>query len=358
MLEAMPNKLNVNSAATCSIMRMENQFDGFLTSWLSHAHVGTLNVKKWLKAWNTNENTCPPLEKWVTSWWGKLQRAHGKVCDYWWKPTESKVLFQWPGYCIRWLYQWVSGLYSFWQLVYDSISIKQASFTMPAKGKCQSNSAWPLILINYNLPPEIQMCIENLMPLGIIPGPNSPHALDLFWIPLLKNVLSLQKVFKHIMQMLVNILICRHISLQYLAISLQCKLLCLKGVNGYSPCHSCLIWGECYLGATGENKTTHYYPLQGPTRPGEPGDDGWKPQNLPAHTVNNFDEHLNIILHTRTVTQHKELETCCGINEESALLQIPSILFPSYFPHDISLKIYFWCFVTTGLAQADTPSKN
>ena len=92
--------------------------------------------------------------------------------------------------------------------------------------------------------------------------------------------------------------------------------------------------------ATGKSKITPYYPLWGPTHPGEPGDDGWNPWNLPACTINNFYKHLNIILHPRTVTQCKELETCYGINEESALLQIPSILFPSSFPHD-TMHLYF-----------------
>ena len=52
-------------------------------------------------------------------------------------------------------------------------------------------TAWPLILFNYNLPPETQFHIDNIIPLGIIPGPNKPAIPDSFLVPLLEELYQL-----------------------------------------------------------------------------------------------------------------------------------------------------------------------
>ncbi|KAF8583647.1 hypothetical protein K439DRAFT_1280167, partial [Ramaria rubella] len=48
-----------------------------------------------------------------------------------------------------------------------------------------------LILVNYNFPPEIRMHVENLILLGVIPGPNSPKSLDSFLVPFVEECLKL-----------------------------------------------------------------------------------------------------------------------------------------------------------------------
>ena len=42
----------------------------------------------------------------------------------------------------------------------------------PFKRKKQTK--WPIILINYNLPPNVQSQIRNIILLGTIPGPKKP----------------------------------------------------------------------------------------------------------------------------------------------------------------------------------------
>jgi hypothetical protein len=49
--------------------------------------------------------------------------------------------------------------------------------------KRRKNTAWPLILFNYNLPPEIRFHINNILILGVIPRPNKPLDADSFlWL--------------------------------------------------------------------------------------------------------------------------------------------------------------------------------
>ncbi|KAG8730383.1 hypothetical protein FRC10_002754 [Ceratobasidium sp. 414] len=54
------------------------------------------------------------------------------------------------------------------------------------------STAWPLIFINYNLHPGICTCLENVLCVGIIPGPRQCKDLNSFLIPLLKELLDLE----------------------------------------------------------------------------------------------------------------------------------------------------------------------
>jgi len=57
--------------------------------------------------------------------------------------------------------------------------------------KRRKNTAWPLIIFNYNLPPEIHFNIDNILSLGVIPGPKKPVDVDSFLWPLIKELLRL-----------------------------------------------------------------------------------------------------------------------------------------------------------------------
>jgi hypothetical protein len=49
----------------------------------------------------------------------------------------------------------------------------------------RAKTAWPLLVFNYNLPPEIRFLIENLLCVRVIPGPKKPHDFDSFVWPLM-----------------------------------------------------------------------------------------------------------------------------------------------------------------------------
>ncbi|GAB1521285.1 hypothetical protein RhiTH_004377 [Rhizoctonia solani] len=49
---------------------------------------------------------------------------------------------------------------------------------------------------NLNLPPEEQAQMRNLIPLGVIPGPNKPKDFDLFLVPLVNKFIKLAKGIK------------------------------------------------------------------------------------------------------------------------------------------------------------------
>src|SRR5258708_32983414 len=52
--------------------------------------------------------------------------------------------------------------------------------------KAQSDggtTCWPLIILNFNLPPEICMQLMHIIPLSIIPGPKAPKDFNSFLRP-------------------------------------------------------------------------------------------------------------------------------------------------------------------------------
>src|SRR5258708_19640569 len=44
-------------------------------------------------------------------------------------------------------------------------------------------TCWPLIALNFNLPPDIRMQLVHIIPLSIIPGPKAPKDFNLFLHP-------------------------------------------------------------------------------------------------------------------------------------------------------------------------------
>ena len=52
---------------------------------------------------------------------------------------------------------------------------------------------WPLVLIINNLPPEERFKQENILLLGVIPGPQQPKDIDSFLRPLVNELKNLQE---------------------------------------------------------------------------------------------------------------------------------------------------------------------
>ena len=58
--------------------------------------------------------------------------------------------------------------------------------------KKRNKTAWPLIIFNYNLPPNERFRKENIISLGTIPGPKKPANMDSFLWPLVQELLQLE----------------------------------------------------------------------------------------------------------------------------------------------------------------------
>ena len=97
--------------------------------------------------------------------------------------------------------------------------------------------AWPLILFNYNLPPEVRFHSDNLLALGVIPGPKKPADMVSFLIPLAEELFQLATGVKAYDALSRSPFLLRAFLLiifgDFPAVSMLMKM---KGVNGISPC--------------------------------------------------------------------------------------------------------------------------
>jgi len=128
--------------------------------------------------------------------------------------------------------------------------------------RCGGPSATPILLLNLNLPPHLCTHLENLICVGIIPGPHQPKDIASFLCPLDNEFAELAdgvrtfdtsdytQFYLHAYNIFKNG--------DIVAIE---KLMNLKGHNGYSPCCSCEIKGVRNITAHG---TIYYTPLTTP----------------------------------------------------------------------------------------------
>ena len=52
-------------------------------------------------------------------------------------------------------------------------------------------TAWPIIVYNFNLPPDIRFHREYILCLGVVPGPKKPKDFDSFLWPAVEEFLRL-----------------------------------------------------------------------------------------------------------------------------------------------------------------------
>jgi len=127
--------------------------------------------------------------------------------------------------------------------------------------RCKGPSGTPILLQNYNLPPNIQTHSKNLLCVGIVPGPRQPKDLGSFLVPLDNECAELAygiQTFDALQQ--VSFKMHAYIILKSGDfVVIEC-FLNLKGHNSFYPCRSCKVQAVHGLGKT------YYVPLHPPSQ--------------------------------------------------------------------------------------------
>jgi hypothetical protein len=196
--------------------------------------------------------------------------------------------------------------------------------------KKRSKTSWPIVLFNYNLPPDIRFHKNNLIPVGVIPGPKKPLDMDSFLYPLVQELLQLEigvKAFDALTETLFTL----H---AYLIVVLGdipavALLMRMKGHNAFSPCRMCKI-----TGVRVPTSTTHYVPLN--RQSSAPYD----PSNLPMRTREGFIKEANEVQFAMNTTIEENLAKKFGIKGIPLLSSLSSLSFPASFPYDFMHLIW------------------
>ncbi|QRW06821.1 Transposase family Tnp2 protein [Ceratobasidium sp. AG-Ba] len=74
-----------------------------------------------------------------------------------------------------------------------ALGLSTDGFTLFKRRRRGLSTAWPLIFINYNLHPKYRVRLENIICVGVIPGPRQCKDLNSFLVPVLEELLRLEQ---------------------------------------------------------------------------------------------------------------------------------------------------------------------
>jgi hypothetical protein len=207
--------------------------------------------------------------------------------------------------------------------------------------KRRTKTAWPLVLYNYNLPPDIRFHAENVIRLGVIPGPKKPVDFDSFLWPLVQELLMLEVGVEAWDAKSKTLFPLRaYLILVFGDIPAISMVMRMKGHNGVCPCRACEITGVC---VPGDQRLPLYVPLDRSRHPEAKAPRSVKkhdPMQLPLRTQERFMEQACEVQMADTVKQSKELAKEYGIKGVPLLSLLSSLSFPTSFPYDFMHLIW------------------
>jgi hypothetical protein len=208
--------------------------------------------------------------------------------------------------------------------------------------KRRKATAWPLVLFNYNLPPEIRFHGDNKIDLGTIPGPNKPKDFDSFAWPVFEEFVYLQygvKAFDVLGDELFRLR--AYLILVFGDIPAMAMLMRMTGHNGFSPCRMCKILG---VRTPNSENNTYYVPLYRSFHPTVTESDSaivvYNPADLPLRTEAEMLCQAKEVRDASSKAQKGRLSKVYGIKGVSLFSHLKSLCFPLSFPYDFMHLIW------------------
>ena len=199
-------------------------------------------------------------------------------------------------------------------------------------------TAWPILLINYNLAPEKRNNKANIIPVSVVPGPKKPKDFDSFLYPLAEELLHLSEGVRAFNASTGELFRLRaYLIMAFGDIPAVSLLMKMKGHNGIASCRLCNIRG---LRVPETENTAHYVPLDRSSHP-QPGDIlKYDPCKLPMRTHNDFVRDAHLVVTAATRAEEERIAKLSGIKGRTILLALDSLTFPLSFPYDFMHLIY------------------
>ncbi|KAF7348742.1 hypothetical protein MVEN_01393300 [Mycena venus] len=211
--------------------------------------------------------------------------------------------------------------------------------TVLLRSSAAKKTCWPLILFNYNLPPEIRFHLKHILCVGVIPGPKKPQDADSFLWPLIEELLKLELgVSAFDISASEKFALRAYLTTVFGDIPAISMIMRMKGHNGRVPCRMCNI-----VGLPGTSGTTHYLPLDRSSHPAVVNTDGirtYDPLNLPMRTHDEILDQAREVQFAGGPTEKERLSKQYGIKGVPILSSLSSIFFPLSFPYDFMHLIY------------------
>jgi hypothetical protein len=208
--------------------------------------------------------------------------------------------------------------------------------------KRRNQTCWPIILFNYNLPPDLRFLLCHILCVGVIPGPLKPKDADSFAYPLIMELLELLNgvaTFDNERNELFAL--CAYLIVVFGDIPAISMIMRMKGHNAIFPCRMCLIKG---VRVPASRNTSHYVPLHRSNHPTVLADNleiqNYDPNNLPLRTHDQFLEQARHVQLAPSGAEEQRRAKACGIKGIPVLSHLPSLFFPTSFPFDFMHLIW------------------
>ncbi|CEL55918.1 hypothetical protein RSOLAG1IB_01930 [Rhizoctonia solani AG-1 IB] len=213
-----------------------------------------------------------------------------------------------------------------------ALGVSTDGFTLFKRRRRGLSTAWPIIIINYNLHPRIRNRLENVICVGVIPGPKQCKDLNSFLVPLVDELLELESgvecLFAHGAGAASSKFVFRaFLIILFGDIPAIAKLLMMKGHNAIKPCRACLIQGIlCQL----ERNSVYYVPM---ALPGQ-GNNTLTYADLQLRSHQQLLDQLEQMESAPTKSRQKQLAQEYGLNSRSIFAHLRSIDLSLCAPYD------------------------
>jgi hypothetical protein len=198
--------------------------------------------------------------------------------------------------------------------------------------KKRKHTTWILLIFNYNLPPDQRFQKDNILCVGIIPGPKKPWDADSFIYPLVRELLELA-IGVPTYDALSKRLFALHayVITGFGDIPAVSMLMHMKGHNGLCPCRMCSILG---IRIPDSRNKTLYVPLSRRNHPTPTDVVEYRPEKLPLRSHDGFMAQAKAVESAPTEIQREALAKEYGIKGIPLLSALGSLRFPQSFPYD------------------------
>jgi hypothetical protein len=216
-----------------------------------------------------------------------------------------------------------------------ALGLSTDGFTLFKRRRRGHSTAWPILIIIYNLHPRIRTRLENVICLGVIPGPKQCKDLNSFLVPLLEELKRLEAgvdTSRPSGDPEASFVLRAFLIMLFGDIPAIAKLLMMKGHNAIMPCRACYIQGVlCQLA----RNSVYYVPL---TYPGDVEPSSADDLILRTHGL--FLAHLNDLDVAPTKAARAKIALDTGINSRSIFADLKSINLATCAPYDI-MHLFF-----------------
>ena len=199
-------------------------------------------------------------------------------------------------------------------------------------------TSWPIIIFNYNLPPEERFKKTHIISCGTIPGPNKPWDMDSFLWPLIQELVQLEigvSAFDVLSE--THFRLHAYLILVFGDIPAISMVMRMKGHNALLPCRVCEIIG---VRIPSSRATTHYVPLSRVNFPDTDSPREYNPDELPLRSHAIFMQQAEEVQSANIDAESTRLAKKYGIKGIPLLSCLSSISFPLSFPYDFMHLIW------------------